>query len=116
MGYEVHITRARNWVDSEDFPITLAEWKAYCSGDADFNLTGTAIAKLPNGKTLSYENDGLAVWTAFSGHDPDDNQAWFDYRGGRIVVKNPSREIIEKMKLVAERLGARVVGDEDESY
>jgi hypothetical protein len=65
---------------------------------------------------LTYENDGLAVWVAYSGHQRVGNKAWFDYRTGRIIVKNPDDEIIQKMKAIALHSKARVVGDDGEEY
>jgi hypothetical protein len=41
---------------------------------------------------------------------------WFDYRRGRIVVKNPDQEILRKMWLLAQRLSAKVQGDDGETY
>jgi len=42
--------------------------------------------------------------------------AWFDYRNGWIVVKNPDEEIRAKMKQIAKVLSAKVFGDEGEEY
>lgn len=42
--------------------------------------------------------------------------AWFDYRDGCIVVKNPDEEIRRKMYFIASALGALVQGDEGERY
>jgi hypothetical protein len=108
MGYELHITRASEWTESEDHPILLPEWLTYLASDVEFRLDNFAEAKAPSGDVLRYENEGLAVWLPEGG--------WFDYRRGRIVVKNPSNQMIEKMKHVALALKARVVGDEGEEY
>jgi len=116
MGYDVHITRAADWTESESLPIRLDEWKSYVALDSEFALEIAAVAELQGGGVLAYDNDGLAVWTAFTGHAIDGNKAWFDYRDGRIVVKNPNDEMIRKMKTVAAHLNARVIGDEGELY
>ena len=34
MGYDVHITRAREWHESDTTPITLDEWLAYVARDS----------------------------------------------------------------------------------
>ena len=115
MGYDVHITRATDWTDAESAPITLDEWLAIVHADPDMRLDGFAEVSTPSG-ALRYKNDGLAVWTKYSGHDDDGNMAWFDYHRGRIVVKNPDEEIRAKMKQLATSLGAKVVGDEGEEY
>jgi hypothetical protein len=116
MGYDVHITRAENWTDSEARSITFAEWIAYVDSDPEMRLGGAAEAMAATGETLRYENEGIAVWTAYSGHGTDGNMAWFDYRDGCIVVKNPDEEIRRKMYSIASALGALVQGDEGELY
>ena len=75
-------------------------------------LDGFAEARNPTtGGTIRIESPGLSVWMAWSG-----GIAWMDHRGGRIVVKNPDTAILKKMCAIAERLGARVQGDEGEMY
>lgn len=115
MGYEVHITRADEWIESRSSPITLDEWTSYVASDPEMRIDNHAALTL-KGDVLSYENEGLAVWTAYSGHEADANMAWFDYNEGRIVVKNPDEEILAKIKQIAEALNARVIGDEGEMY
>jgi hypothetical protein len=104
-----------DWTESESSPITLNEWLAYVEEDPEMRLDKVAVAQLEDGEFLAYENEGLAVWTAYSGHDPNGNMAWFDYRDGEIAVKNPDDEIINKMKTIAERFGATVMGDDGET-
>ena len=116
MGYDLHITRTDDWFDGEETPIELDEWLAYIESDAEMRLDGYAEAKVEGEAVLRYENDGLAVWTAYSQLPEDGAGAWFDFRGGNIVVKNPDEEIIAKMKLIAADFSARVVGDEGEEY
>lgn len=116
MGYDVHITRAESWLDSEESPIPLEEWLEYVQLDPEMRLDGYAEARLPDGHTLRYENAGLSVWVAYSKHARDGNMAWFDFREGCVVVKNPDEEILQKMKEIARALGARVQGDDGERY
>ena len=115
MGYDVHITRAAEWSDSMASPISLDEWIAYVKSDPEMRLDGVAETRTPNGDVLRYENPGLAVWLTHSGRDKG-RTPWFDLRRGRVTVKNPDPEILEKMRQVAKALGARVQGDEGESY
>lgn len=116
MGYEFHITRAADWADSESSPILLDEWKAYVSSDPEFRLDGFAQSNAPRGSAFRYENEGLAVWTAYSRHVENECMAWFDFRRGRIVVKNADDEVRKKMKRIANALRAKVLGDEGEEY
>jgi hypothetical protein len=116
MGYDVHITRAAEWTDSKSHPITLPEWFTYIRSDPEMRLEGIAQVALPSDDSLAYENPGLAVWTGWPHGGQDGNWAWFDLRDGRVVVKNPDDLIIAKMCAVAEKLGARVQGDDGEYY
>ena len=116
MGYEVHITRAEHWLDADESPISVEEWLTYVEQDPEMQLESVAIGRVKGRPALSYSNQGLAVWMAYSRHDPDGNKAWFDYREGRIVVKNPDEEILGKMKRIAAQLRAHVVGDDGEHY
>jgi hypothetical protein len=115
MGYDIRITRAENWTESDSNPITLDEWLRYLDGDPEMRLDYFAEADVGGG-ILRYENNRLAVWTAYSGHGVKGNMAWFDYRRGRVVVKNPDDEILGKMQRIASTLSAKVVGDEGECH
>jgi hypothetical protein len=76
VGYDVHITRAEHWVDSEEHPISLPEWLRYVASDPEMRLDGVSIAHDPKGNPiLAIESEGLAVWTAYSKHEPKGNMA-----------------------------------------
>ena len=111
MGYDIHITRADDWTQSRTIPITLQEWSSYVRSDPEMRLDNFAGLDL-GGEVLSYANEGLAVWAACGGG----GRAWFDYSDGGIVVKNLDEEVLGKMRQIARRLGARVIGDEGEAY
>ena len=115
MGYDVHITRAEEWMQSEEFPIPLDEWLAYVAGDPEMRLDGYAEVQIA-GDVLRVESEGMAVWTAYTGHGIGGNLAWFNHDSGKIRVKNPDEEIIGKMRQIAEKLDSNVIGDEDEHY
>ena len=116
MGYEIHITRKTEWFDEDGPEISLEEWEAYITSDPEMRLDGYAEAITKNGDVFRIEGDGIAVWTAYSGHGVDGNMAWLSPGSGGIVAKNPDREILAKMFEIAQALGARVVGDEGEEY
>ncbi len=111
------MTRAENWYDSEEHPISLAEWLTYIESDPEMRLDGYAEAT-PKGSKVAFriESEGLAVWTAYSGHGKDGNMAWFSYGDGEVYVKNPDDEILGKMRKIARALGAKVQGDEGELF
>src|SRR5262245_13589390 len=59
--------------------------------------------------------DFLGGFLRLLGESRGQGHAWMDHRGGRIVVKNPDSAILKKMCSIAEKLVARVQGDEDET-
>jgi hypothetical protein len=99
MGYDVHITRAEDWSDNEGAQITPEEWLAFVRNDRELTALGQT-------------EHCAAEW-----HDPAGGApVHIEWRRGNIVVKNPTRAVVLKMEALAERLGARVQGDDGEFY
>lgn len=92
MGYDFHITRRDNWYD-EGADISSDEWLKYVGSDPELSID---------------ESNGnyFAIW----------NEDWLDWRRGEIFTKNPRRNLIEKLIQIANRLNAKVQGDEGEIY
>ena len=116
MGYDFHITRGTEWFEAESTPISMEEWLAYVKSDPEMRLDGFAEASVGNDRVLRCEDPNMAVWTACSGDGVGGNHAWMWLSHGNIEAKNADAEIIAKMWRIAQRLQARVVGDEDEEY
>jgi hypothetical protein len=117
MGYDIHITRKENWFDENDTnEITLNEWIDYIKSDNEMRLENQATAMNDNGFEVNYKSNGLAVWTSYSKSGLDNNNAWFDLRAGNVTVKNPDEEIRNKIINIANRLNAKVQGDDGETY
>lgn len=100
----VYITRAQRLQDSKETTIGYDDWLKVVEADPELRMRGAAEIKTTAGKTLRYENKGLAVWTAHS----TCKRIWFDLRGGKVVVEDPDEATIEKMRDIAGALGARV--------
>jgi hypothetical protein len=98
LGYDLHITRAEEWVESEESPITPDEWLAVASNDPDL------FAMPENGETF------------FAFGERENPHAWFDWFEGNVFTKNPNRATLEKMLQLARNLNARVQGDDGELY
>jgi len=98
MGYDLHITRAGDWSESEDAPIALAEWLAVAAADPEL----TAMPE--NGDAF------------FAIGEPDDAMGWFNWFEGNVFTKNPDKRILAKMLVLASRLDAKVQGDDGEPY
>jgi hypothetical protein len=117
MGYDIHITRKENWFDEDETRnISFDEWKNILASDDEMRLDGFAEATATNGETIRVDSKGLSVWIKYSNNGLNGNYAWFDYSQGNIVCKNPDDEIVNKMLVIAERLNAKVQGDEGEIY
>ena len=109
MGYDVYITRAESWLDSKDSPISDAEWRALVAADPTLRINTRDYADRET-EDGSIERQHPVEWSG----SKDENCLWF--QDGAIVCKNPSRQWISKMVEFAKKLGARVVGEEDEVY
>ncbi|HEX8235818.1 MAG TPA: hypothetical protein VF600_07660 [Abditibacteriaceae bacterium] len=112
MGYDLHITRAENWWENEGKEIGENEWLDLVDSDAEHRLTGFAEATSPQGETIRYENPLLAEWL---GH-PKLHVVWFDFGRGNVIIKNPDEATLGKMQQLAQKLNAKVQGDEGETY
>ena len=99
MGYDLHITRARRWDDNADAEIGADEWLALVQADPELTIE-------PD------QGPFFARWSGPSRHD----DPWLDWSAGNIDTKNPDSALRRKMVAVAERLGARVQGNEGEFY
>lgn len=98
MGYVVFIER-------QEDPILLDEWRALCDCDPEMEWKSCAESTTSQGLQITLAGN-FARW---KGH-------WFEHRQGRIEVSNPTHKGISKMKLIAQALQARVVGEEGEEY
>ena len=100
MGYDLHITRAENWSDSDGPHISAAEWQSLVAADPELSPDPD------NGPSF-------ALWRG-SGAAAEAWLAWSE--PGDIFTKYPDRALVAKMLQLAERLGARVQGDDGEFY
>ena len=100
MGYELHITRAENWAESDQNPIAAEEWLALVDGDPELRI----------------DADNGAHFAIWSGPCSYPDGGWFDWSDGCISTKHPDRAILAKMLQIASHLGARVQGDDGEEY
>ena len=104
MGYHLYITRAARCNDSAYPRITPGEWLAVVAEDPALRLAG-------------YNGPHYALW---SGDEECGRsqypEPWLNWMRGDVYSKNPDPPVIRKMLRVAERLGARVRGDDWEVY
>src|SRR3954470_11370209 len=98
MGWEVHMTRADDWTQSAQQPITADEWLVIVSADPELH-----IDKL-NGPYF-------AVWSNRESVD-----GWFDWADGQVSTKQPNRPTLKKLLQLADKLGATIQGDDGDVY
>ncbi len=98
MGYELHITRRKQWFDEGD-DITKEEFVAYVRFDPEFSYPGEG-------------GDDFADWMSPSGG----YTTWLQWFDGRILTKNPEAVFVDKMVSIAAKLNATTQGDDGETY
>jgi len=98
MGYDLHITRRKDWSATGN-DISADEWLAYVEKDSELSLWPT------NGPHV-------ARWNG-NGKHADSRLDWFQ---GNIYTKNPEAALIDKMAQIADALGAQVQGDDGEIH
>ena len=103
MGYDVHITRAtKSWHDNKGCEISEDEWWAIVANDSELRAaTPEAL----------YYMAGAVLWSC-----PSAEMTWFCWSDGNIYTKNPNSSIMAKMLCLAQKMSARVQGDDGEFY
>jgi hypothetical protein len=116
MGYDLHITRKKNWDGWEDEhgpEISFDEWMAVVDADPELRIEGYEGQRLPD---QSVFRQPLVAWTAHSRYRVDDPGPVLGLSGGNVEAKNPDREFRCKMWRLAQILKAKVQGDDGEFY
>jgi len=98
MGYDLHITRRKDWTDDGD-DISHQEWIDYVQSDPEL-----------------YFRNGTSPFMANWNGPSDLEEPWLCWSDGQIDTKSPDIRLIEKMIQVAEKLNAKVQGDDGETY
>ena len=99
MGYDLHITRAKNWSDNKNKWISSEEWLLFVKSDSELTLNA----------------DNGPFFTNWSGQSSYE-YPWLDWSEGNVFTKNPDKAIVEKMLYIANKLNAKVQGEDGEVY
>jgi hypothetical protein len=97
MAYQLHITRAADWMHSAELPITSAEWLRLVRTDPE----------------LTHDRAYGQYFVRWSGST---GRHWLEWSEGRINSKYPDGALLKKLVAIASRLGAKVQGDGGEVY
>ncbi|MFY0640504.1 MAG: hypothetical protein JXR16_05605 [Bermanella sp.] len=108
MGYNIHITLADEWRDSEKNPITsdLLEEVSRISHDTVSGVNSKT------GEVIEQCFEDSFYWPS----ENSDNKCMFHLIGGRLIFKYHDKNQIEIAKDLASYLGAKVQGDDGEVY
>jgi hypothetical protein len=98
MAYQLHVTRASDWMNSGELPITAAEWLKLIRTD-------TELVQDPR------HGPYFVRWSSPTGRD-----RWLEWTDGRINAAYPDEAMLRKLVAIADRLGAKVQGDGGEVY
>ena len=93
MGYDIHIRRGGE-------KITLEEWLRYVESDSQ-------IQRDPQNNATDF---------LFVAHPKEPAPLWWQPRRSEIYTKDPDKATVQKMIEIAQKIGARVQGDEGEFY
>lgn len=101
MGYDLHITRAEAWYDSESAPITREEWEAFAHG------------RLPVGGWATLHDGTRRPIFACTAAGVEVS---LDWHADVITIAGATLEAAQGLRWIADALDARLVGDDGEAY
>lgn len=99
MGYDLHITRAEDWANKDENPISAQEWLELIKDDPEL---------IPSPKNGEY----FVIWRGTVQYP----ETWFDWQDGDIYTKNPDKATLWKLFQMAQRLRAQLQGDDGEVW
>ncbi len=107
MGYEIHITKASDWVDATAHPIDERTWLALAARSSDLTEKGTvSFSDGPSGEVIEYP-----MYLLRSADGPS-----LYWRRGEVVVSGALSDDIPGIMRLGAALDALVVGDDGERY
>ncbi len=113
-GYFVHIVKGEKPGASRVSPTDLLrDWVALVNADPECRIDEKHPVRNPaTGEEITMASPGNAVW-----NNPKTGQkARLDFTGHGIRSREPDADTIRKMKGMAGRLGANLVGDDGRTY
>lgn len=116
MSYEVHITRKEDWSDQEGPVITRDDWVSYIAIDKSLELDGDRAAKVDPRVASGAKDPTHTRWKDWPGRADGEREAWMWLENGNVVVSDADAAFRRKLFLIADSLGARLVGDDGETY
>jgi hypothetical protein len=105
----IYITRKENLFDHNAArEISLTKWSAFVANDPEMRLDNRTSVLLPTGEVYQYASPGTAVWLNREPGQSTVKEVVFDYRDGNIVINNPDKKTIDKVRHIAFKLNAHI--------
>lgn len=114
MSYDIHITRGDDWFEEEN-PVTLEEVRSIMHVLPEcFRIeeTGTISIVNPSGQNLTMK---VGPYLEYTGEDGGKTCVVFGENGGPSFRYQSDKQMLA-MFSVAEAVGAKLMGDEGETY
>jgi hypothetical protein len=106
MGYEVHIVRTEDWLNASENPITKEDTNQLINTDKELSWSKEDYFDM---------KDESGQVTRYYAINWNDTPCFFWYKS-QIRCNNPNKEQVIKMVVMSKALGARVIGDDGETY
>jgi hypothetical protein len=106
MGYDIHIVRTNCWLDASENPITKEQVEAVIGKDKELSWSYKDYVDMED------ENEKVTRYFAINWN----NTPCFLWHKDQIICSNASEEQVIKMVEISKALGAKVIGDDGETY
>ncbi len=116
MGYGLYITRKDDWSDIEGPRIELIEWAEYLTIDPSLKIDWERSAEVDPRVASKAKEPTHTKWLEWPSRIPDEEEAWLWLEQGNLVAMDPDQAFRRKLFLIADGLGARLMGEEGELY
>jgi hypothetical protein len=104
VSYELHITRASEWPDAHQHPITIDGWASFAEAHPKLTLDGrVGWADIGTQAVYSLTCDG-------------GNEALLSWRDDHVYVWGDFQDCLAAIATLAAQLHARLIGDDQEEY
>jgi hypothetical protein len=106
MGYELHITRASDWMDSEETPIAFDEWVSFARSCPALREEGYL-------DLVDVGRQPMFTWLS-----PGDGAVGLHWSDGQVTLSGAHAPDVDRAALadLAAELSANLVGDDGEPY
>ncbi len=115
MGYNLHITRREVWSDPFGPEITLQDWLDYLNIDRSLQKDVRFESSRDTGVSTGSDEPTAVFWTEWPSR-VDGDEARLSLSNGNISATDADADLRRKMFVMAHVLGAKLQGENGETY